>query len=70
MNKQELIEFIRGNQIIGKGSCSVIDECWEDERVWEHCKDARDIGEAFDWIMSIHEIYEDRIAAGRQGVGW
>jgi len=70
MDKQELIKFIRGNQIIGSGSCSVIDECWEDERLWEHCKDARDIAEAFDWIMTVHEIDEDRMAAGREGVGW
>lgn len=70
MEKQELIDFIRGNQIIGLGTCSVVDECWSDDDIWEHCEDAKDIHTAFDWVMVAHEVFEDRMAAGRNGVAW
>ena len=70
MNKEKLIEFVRGNSIIGLGTCSIIDECWSDDDIWNHCKDAKDIHTAFDWLMTTHEIDADRMAAGREGVGW
>lgn len=70
MEKQELIDFIRKNKIIGSGSCSVIDECWSDAQIWEHCEDAKNIYTAFDWLMMVHEVFEDRMAAGRNGAAW
>ena len=34
-SKKELIEAIRSDRLIGRGSCSSIDECFDDEELWE-----------------------------------
>jgi hypothetical protein len=32
--KEELVKAIRSNKLIGSGTCSSIDECYEDSELW------------------------------------
>jgi hypothetical protein len=35
MTKQELVDAIRNHPLIGRGSCTTIDECYDANEIWE-----------------------------------
>ena len=60
------IAAIRNDETIGRGSCSVIDESWEDEEITDELKrhgisdDPENIEDAIAHMTIIHEIWKER----------
>jgi hypothetical protein len=50
------VEAIRANPLVGRGSCSRIDECMSDDEVLEHVKDL-DVDKAVVWALDDEELW-------------
>jgi hypothetical protein len=57
----EALNAIRNDPIIGKGSCSVVDECWDDDMVLK-ATEGMTPADALDAFHIIHEVFEDVLA--------
>jgi len=50
------VEAIRANTLVGRGSCSRIDECMSDDEVLAHVKDM-DVDKAVIWALDDEELW-------------
>lgn len=56
MNKL-FIAAVRNDSIVGKGSCSNIDECYDDNDLWDLIKDASNEKEAIKLARDQYELF-------------
>lgn len=57
----EILNAIRNHPIIGKGSCSVVDECWTDEMILK-ATEGSTLAEGLRTFLTVHEVFEDVMA--------
>jgi len=65
----ELVKAIRENKLIGRGSCSIVDECKTDKEIIE---DMKDLGittpeKAVKWYIELEGIQMDKMMDQRWG---
>jgi hypothetical protein len=68
--EQELIEAIRKNKLIGRGSCSSIDECYDDKELWKAFgapAGNNTLEEAIQAAIDSEDIFVDRMLDCRFG---
>ena len=66
--KDKLIEAVRKDPVVGRGSCSSIDECWEDSELWDLLlKDAKSEQEAVRMAREHEGLWLDRACDCRWG---
>lgn len=66
-NKAELIKAVRKDRLVGVGSCSSIDECYEDEELWEVIREAKSPQEAVKLAREAEGIFLEQEANCRWG---
>ena len=56
----EIVAAIRADQIVGRGTCSVIDECWDDQYIeeWLQVHNIRTAKRAIKDARAAHRIFE------------
>lgn len=67
VGKAELIKAVRKDRLVGKGSCSSIDECYEDEELWEVIREAKSPQEAVRLAREAEGIFLEQEANCRWG---
>lgn len=65
--EREMVEAVRKDSVVGRDTCSCIDECMTDEELIEEIKDLRKVGififsgsEAVQHFRKQHEAYLER----------
>jgi hypothetical protein len=58
--REQMIEAVRKDPNVGRGSCASIDECYTDEELWEVIKDASTEAEA---VKAAYEVEGLRLEA-------
>jgi len=61
-NEQLLIDYVRNSKTCGRGTCSVIDECWTDQELLQAWREANITTRthALTWAVRVHKSYEER----------
>ena len=54
-NYEEMVKAVRADSRIGRGTCAVIDECWEDSELVDHFKN-RGCETPEQAVAEMHEI--------------
>ena len=62
MTMQEMIAAVRADAVVGQGSCSVIDECYEDAELAQALDDAGagTVKSALAWARSTDRLFRER----------
>ena len=60
MNREHLIAAIRSDLVVGRGSCSFIDECWDDDDIWNNLNHLSSVRVAVRWARELHRVSDDR----------
>ena len=67
MTREEAIAAIRSNELVGKGSCSVIDEGFEDDDLWELVRHCQSVNQALSRALDAEEHHLERGLNEREG---
>ena len=59
MNR-EFVEAVRSNKLVGRGSCTSIDECLEDAELWDLIRNAKDAADAIHIAVEHEILYLER----------
>jgi hypothetical protein len=74
--RDKLIEAVRRDSVVGRGTCSSIDECYSDDELWEVISEAKSEEEAVRIAREDEGLWLDRACDARWGedddpqLGW
>ena len=57
---ERIVEAVRGDEIVGRGTCSVIDECWTDDDLVVEFAKCREVRHVIAAARRIHTSWLDR----------
>lgn len=64
-NMTEMVEAVRADNTVGRGTCSPIDECYSDRELKEFLQGCRTTGGAVKRAKQAHSVWADRMADTR-----
>jgi len=66
-DRERLIKAVRKDSVVGRGSCSSIDECYDDNDLWEVIGEAKSEAEAVKLARENEELWLDQACDARWG---
>jgi len=62
MATQAMIDAVRADTKVGVGTCSVIDECYSDQELWEAIENAQcnTVRAAVKWACGVERLFRER----------
>lgn len=66
------VAAIRDSPMFGAGSCSPVDECYDDGELIARLDELgkTTVAAALEWAGMVHEIFEDRMADAKNAGSW
>lgn len=63
--EETIIHAVRNHPVIGRGTCSYIDECWTDEEIMHHINDPvmkwdGTTAGAVAQLVAVHNLWQER----------
>ena len=57
----QFVAMVRDSPVFGRGTCSVVDECWSDDELVEMRKEHSTPAQALRVLSEMHEIWQYRV---------